>query len=68
MRKSTCRSLLRHAITHTMNPLAAFFAAVWWNLRTFLHSGWGFVPWIRPHWRLHDMADQRGRVSPPPSS
>ncbi len=56
------------SITHNMNPLAAFFAAVWWNLQTFLHSGWGFVPWIRPHWRLSDMADQRGRVSPPTPS
>ncbi|CAK9781090.1 NAD(P)-binding protein [Cutaneotrichosporon oleaginosum] len=46
----------------TTNPIAAFFAAAWWNILTLVHSGWVFLPWIRPHWTVDQMADQRGRV------
>lgn len=46
--------------------IIAFFQAIWFTINTFLHSGWGFIPWVRPHWSIDEMRDQRGRVSPPP--
>ncbi|GMK55504.1 hypothetical protein CspeluHIS016_0205600 [Cutaneotrichosporon spelunceum] len=48
--------------TTTTNPVAALFAWLWFQILTFVHSGWMFVPWVRPHWHLENMADQRDRV------
>ncbi|BEJ16307.1 hypothetical protein CspHIS471_0509120 [Cutaneotrichosporon sp. HIS471] len=48
--------------TVATNPIAAFFDSVWFQILTVLHTGFMFIPWVRPHWGLNDMADQRGRV------